>query len=302
MEKETMRRNIVKSIFSLPFVGTLRLNNYHEEINVPTISNLKTSLNAYSFNEPLMNKTMNLNDLLEYCSELGFSGIDITGYYFPEYPKVPSDIFIFDLKRKAHLLGLSISGTGIRNDFTQPDKKLRELEVQRVKDWIHVAAKLGAPVIRIFSGVIHPKEFTWDEIAAWMARDIIECVEYGKQLGVIVALQNHNDFIKTAEDVHKIFKMVNREWFGLVLDIGSYRMGDPYEQIKDTLPYAVNWQIKESIYENGQEKKVDLSRIFKLINESEYKGFIPIETLGVGDPKLKVAAFKKEVDLALSLI
>lgn len=48
--------------------------------------------------------------------------------------------------------------------------------------------------------------------------------------------------------------------------------------------------------------KADLSLIFKLIIESEYKGFIPIETLGKGDPKLKVAAFKKEVDLALSLI
>ena len=302
MEKDMMRRNIIKSMFSLPLVGTLNLHNQKLIIISPHKSNLKTSLNAYSFNEPLMNKTMNLDDLLEFCSEQGFAGVDLTGYYFPGYPKVPTDEFIYHIKRKAHLLGLSISGTGIRNDFTQPDKKLRALEVQRVKDWINVAAKLGAPVLRIFSGVLNPKEFTWDEIAAWMAIDLIECVEYGKERGVIVALQNHNDFIKTSDDVHRIFKLVNKEWFGLVLDIGSYRIGDPYEQIKTTIPFAVNWQIKELIYENGQETKVDLSRIFKLINASDYKGFIPIETLGKGDPKLKVAAFKKEVDLALSLI
>jgi hypothetical protein len=63
---------------------------------------------------------------------------------------------------------------------------------------------------------------------------------------------------------------------------------------------AVNWQIKENIFENGIEKKVDLSKLFKLIKNSTYKGFIPIETLGKGDQKIKVAAFKKEVDLALS--
>ena len=112
----------------------------------------------------------------------------------------------------------------------------------------------------------------------------------------------HNDFIKTAEEVHKIFDMVQHEWFGLILDIGSYRTGDPYEQIKSTIPLAINWQIKENIFENGIEKKVDLAKLFNLIKYSSYKGFIPIETLGKGDPNIKVAAFKKEVDFALSSI
>lgn len=295
-----VRRDLFKSFFALPLVGGLNVINQKQIYEETQNKKLKTSLNAYSFHESLMNKSMNLEGLLEFCSEQGFEGIDLTGYYFPEYPKVPSDRFIFQLKRKAHLLGLSFSGTGIRNDFTQPDKYLRSLEVQRVKDWIEVAAKLGAPVIRIFSGVINPPSYSWDQIAQWMAQDILECVEFGKSKGVLVALQNHNDFIKTAEEVHKIFKLVNNEWFGLVLDIGSYRQGDPYEEIKSTIQYAVNWQVKELIYENGQEKRVDLDKLFKLIQESNYKGFLPIETLGKGDAKIKVVAFKKVVDFALS--
>lgn len=302
MEKDMMRRNIIKSMFSLPLVGALNLHNQKSTIISPHKSNLKTSLNAYSFNEPLMNKTMNLEDLLVYCSEQGFAGVDLTGYYFPDYPKVPSDEFIYHLKRKAHLLGLSISGMGVRNDFTQPNKELRRLEVERVKNWTVVAEKMGAPVLRIFSGVIIPKDYTWMEIATWMAEDLKECADFGQKHGVFIGIQNHNDFIKTAEEVHKIFNMVRHDWLGLILDIGSYRIGDPYEQIKSTIPLAVNWQIKENIFENGIEKKVDLSKLFNLINNSTYKGFIPIETLGKGDPKKKVADFKKEVDLALSLI
>jgi sugar phosphate isomerase/epimerase len=247
-----------------------------------------------------MNKTMSLDDLLVFASLHHFDGIDLTGYYFHGYPTVPSDEFIYHIKRKAHLLGLSISGMGVRNDFTQPNKDLRRLEVERVKNWIVVAAKMGAPVLRVFSGVIIPKEYSWMDIATWMAEDLKECADFGQKYGVIVGIQNHNDFIKTAEEVHNIFDMVQHEWLGLVLDIGSYRTGDPYEQIKSTIPLAVNWQIKENIYENGIEKKVDLAKLFDLIKNSTYKGFIPIETLGNGDPNIKVAAFKKEVDFALS--
>lgn len=261
---------------------------------------LKTSLNAYSFNEPLMNKTMRLDDLLVFASQQHFDGVDLTGYYFPDYPNVPSDEYIFHIKKKAHHLGLSVSGMGVRNDFTQPDREVRRREVERVKNWIIVAAKMGAPVLRIFSGVIIPKDYSWLEIATWMADDLKECADFGAKYGVFTAIQNHNDFIKTADDVHKIFDMVRHDWLGLVLDIGSYRSGDPYEQIKSTIQYAVNWQIKENIFENGIEKKVDLAKLFNIIKNSAYKGFIPIETLGKGDPFTKVAAFKKEVDFALS--
>ena len=84
---------------------------------------LKTSLNAYSFNKALNDnlkgrgKGVTLFDLLDYCAEQNFDGIDPTGYFFPGYPKVPSDKYINDFKRRAFVLGLDISGTGVRNDL-----------------------------------------------------------------------------------------------------------------------------------------------------------------------------------------
>ena len=246
-----------------------------------------------------MAKTMNLDDLLDFCAEYNFNGVDLTGYYFPNYPQVPSDEYIYHIKRKAHLLGVSISGTGVRNDFSNPDATKRQADVQLIKNWIEVAAKLGAPVIRVFAGVLNPKEYTWDEIAKWMVVDIKECVEYGQKHGVIVGIQNHNDFIKTADEAIKIIKMVNMEWCGLILDTGSYRQGDPYEQIARTIKYAVNWQVKENIFVNGVEVKTDLKKLFKIIKDSGYRGYIPIETLGKGDPKVKVAKFVEEIREAM---
>jgi len=299
MKNPTARRSFIKSLMLtpvLPTLGTISLKNRTEK---PTKGYLKTSLNAFSFNEPLMAKTMNLDDLLDFCAEYNFDGVDLTGYYFPNYPQVPSDEYIYHIKRKAHLLGVSISGTGVRNDYTNPDPLKRKADVQLIKNWIEVASKLGAPVIRVFAGVLNPKEYTWDEIAKWMVADIKECVEYGQKHGVIVAIQNHNDFIKTADEAIKIIEMVNMDWFGLILDTGSYRSGDPYEQIARTIKYAVNWQVKENIFVNGVEMKTDLKKLFKIIKDSGYRGYLPIETLGKGDPKVKVAKFVEEVREAM---
>src|SRR5690606_23073378 len=125
----------------------------------------------------------------------------------------------------------------------------------------------------------------------WMVEDFNECVEFGRNHGVLVALQNHNEFIKTAEQVIMLINQVDSPWFGLILDTGSYGTGDPYEEIRVSIPYAVSWQIKEKINRNGTEEDIDLAKLMTLIKASGYRGYLPIETLGPGDPFQKVPAF-----------
>lgn len=303
MSNHIKRRNFLKTICIAPTLATPTLlmaakSGGHKLENVVQ-SKLRLSLNAFSFNEPLTKGKMTLFDLLDFCAANDFDAVDLTGYYFPGYPSAPSDDYIFSLKQKAHRLGLDISGTGVRNDFTNPDASKRGEDITLIKKWIDVAAKLGAPVIRIFSGNKMPDGFTWDEVAAWMVKDMKVCADYGKERGVIVALQNHNDFIKTADQAKKIIEQVNSDWFGLVLDIGSYRTGDPYKQIEQTAKFAVNWQLKELMFVDDREQKTDLTKVIGIIKASGYRGYVPIETLGAGDPKQKVPVFLAEVKLAL---
>ncbi len=88
---------------------------------------LKVSLNAYSFSKLLNDKVkrhaagIDLFELIDFCARCNFDGIDATGYFFPGYPDVPSREYVNDLKRKAFEQGIGISGTGVRNNFTQPD-------------------------------------------------------------------------------------------------------------------------------------------------------------------------------------
>jgi sugar phosphate isomerase/epimerase len=256
---------------------------------------VRLGLNAYSFNEPLRAGTMTLDDLIDYCAQQGFDGLDATGYYFPGYPKVPDDAYLFRLKRRAFTSGVTISGTGVRNDFAVPDAEARRRDVEMVKSWIEAAAKLGATVVRIFAGLAVPQGGSFERTLEWMVPDIKACVDHGRRHGVIVGLQNHNDFLKTADETIRVVEAVNSEWFGVILDIGSLRQGDPYAEIEKLVPYAVTWQLKEKVWYGAREVPTDVGRIKAIIDKVGYRGFLPIETLGSGDPRVKVAAFLAEI-------
>ena len=301
------RRKFLQTLVTASAVagaGNISVVNAREkkQIIMGDKNRFKISLNAYSFNAPLTKGITNLDAVMEFCAKENFDAIDITGYYFPGYPEIPSDEYIFHLKRKAHQLGLEISGTGIRNEFAEPDKTKRMAEIAFVKKWIEVAAKLGAPVIRIFTGKTLPANYTWEEVETWIVEDIKTCVEYGKKHGVIVAVQNHNDFIKTAEQMIDVIKKINTDWFGLILDTGSFVTEEPYSEIKKTANYAVNWQVKEKLNYNGKTVDMDLEKLFTIVKASSYRGYLPIETLSPGDPFQIVPPFLKLVRNALDKV
>ncbi len=250
---------------------------------------IKLALNAYSFNEPLRAGRMTLFDVIDYCADHGFSGVDLTGYYFPGYPNPPADNYVYRLKRTAFVNGITICGTGVRNDFAVPDPAARKQDVRLVKNWIAVAQKLGATVLRVFSGREVPAGYRFDQTLEWLAADLRECAACAAEHGIILGLQNHHDFVKTAAETIQVVEAVDSDWFAVKLDIGSLRGGDPYKEIETLAPYAVSWQIKESVWYGDKEVPADFARIKAIIDAAGYRGFLPLETLGSGDPKVKMA-------------
>ena len=266
-------------------------------------SHVRLSCNLYSFNEALMSGQMTLDQVLTFCADLGFDAVDPTGYYFPNYPALPDDRYVYQIKRNAFRLGLDISGTGVRNDFTLPDSSRRKAEVELVKKWVGVAAHLGAPVLRVFAGTGKelPTGYNREEVTGWVVDAVRECTEYGAREGVMIVLQNHADFIQNADQLLQIVRGINSDWLAVNLDIGSFKIGDPYAQIAQTAPYAATWQIKENLFVNGQEVETDLNRIVQIVRESGYRGYLPIETLGKGAPRQKVPVFYEKIKRALAV-
>jgi sugar phosphate isomerase/epimerase len=303
MNKQT-RRDFIKGASLLPLcAASIGMGGVSagaiEPIKRVGGSALKVSCNAYSFgrllNDQLQGRGtgISLFELAEFCAKQNFDGIDLTGYYFPGYekngPGVPTDKYIFELKRKVFDLGLGVSGTGVGNNFTVADKAARANDVQRIKNWVEVAAKLGAPVIRVFADT-QMRAQTWesaskgakrDEVEEWIAADIRACAEHAAKFGVIIGVQNHGDFLKTADNLISLLKRINSPWCGGIVDTGYFKAADPYAEMAKAAPYAVNWQIKQSPLgvEAEDASPTDLKRLLRVVRESGYRGYLPIETL-----------------------
>ena len=302
-ETPKSRRLFLKSTVAGPLVAVMCGSSVIALAGAKKPGNLKISCNLYSFNEPLMSGQMTLDQVLTFCADLGFDAVDPTAYYFPNYPALPDDRYVYQIKRNAFQLGLGISGTGVRNDFTLPDPARRNAQVELVRQWIGVAARLGAPVIRVFAGTGKelPTGYNREEVTGWVVDAIRKCTEYGAKEGVMIVLQNHADFIQTADQVLEILRRVKSDWLAVDLDIGSFKTGDPYAQIAQAAPYAATWQIKENLFVDGREVETDLGKIVRIVRESGYRGYLPIETLGKGDPRVKVPAFYEKVKNALAV-
>ena len=110
------RRKFIKGVLVAPLLSPLAIIAAPIENKLTTslpndTPSLKVSLNAFSFNGALSSGKMTIQDMLTFCADKGFLAVDITAYYFPGYPAVPPDDFLYNIKRKAFSLGLEISGT-----------------------------------------------------------------------------------------------------------------------------------------------------------------------------------------------
>jgi sugar phosphate isomerase/epimerase len=311
MKSHNNRRRFLKTACLLP-LGTMLGNVHPQDVTIAKVpsprhlgSKIKLSLNAWSYYVPLYKHIngeeggMSLFDLLEECARLDLDAVDPTGYFFPGYPEVPDTKFINAFKRHAFQLGLDISGTGIRNDFATADKAKRDADVALAMRWIEAAAEMGAPVLRVFAGA-QPAGRTWDETAVWMSEALAQCAECGRKHGVVVGVQNHGDMLKSADEVLKVLGMVQSDWLGTIVDTGFFLTPDPYADIARVIPHAVNWQVKELL---GDRKggKIDMVKLVGIIRRSNYRGYLPIETLPTPGKEDEYDAYARVPELLTAL-
>ena len=264
-----------------------------------TSQRLQYSVNAYSFNDEFRSGQMDLFDMMEFASEIGLNAVDLTAYYFSSYPKLPKKPEIFALKKRALELGLNISWTGIRNNFVTADAEARKTDLKMIKDWLDISSALGSSILRIFTGRNQPEGYTKEQVKTWLVEAYKSCAQYGSEVGVIAALQNHNEFLLTADEVIDIIKRVNSEWFGLILDISGLRTtSDPYAEAEKLAPYANYWFIKEHVYHNQEKTPTDMAKMAAMIKRHDFRGYVSFESLTDGNPKTIIkemlGEFKKE--------
>ena len=280
------RRTFAGSLLAAPLAIAPAIGARSADPGAPA-GRLRVTCNLYSFNAPLVKHSMSLEEVMDFCAAVGFDAVDPTGYYFSTYPETPPTSEIDRIKRHAFRLGLDLTLTGVRNDFTVTEPSRVDAELALVTRWLAVASRLGAPALRVFAGGSTTEPTApgaLDRVVSCLERAVVEAERHG----VLLVLQNHNDALKTADQALEIRRRVPSEWLGLNVDIGSLRTANPYEETARLAPHAYAWQVKERVARRQVEEDTDLAHVARIIRDSGFSGYVAIETLGEGDPKEKV--------------
>ena len=259
---------------------------------------MKLSLAAYSFNRQLQRNwptpressgKMNLMQFIDFCAEMDLDATELTSYYFPQ--KV-TNRYLNRIKEKTFRLGLDISGTAIGNDFCIPPGERRDTELEMARKWIDYAAKMGAPVIRIFAGKVTPGGTEAEALDLCVA-GINESVAYAAKRGVVLALENHGGITATPEQLLAIVERVDDSpWFGVNFDSGNFRTDDPYRDLEKIAPYAVNAQVKVAVNpDNAGKQPADLKRIIEILKGVAYRGYVVLEYEASEDPRTSIPKY-----------
>jgi len=244
---------------------------------------------AYSYRDLLNDGQMTLPEFVETCEKLGLDGVELTSYYFPATDRD----YLNDLKRCCAAHGQHVAGTAVGSNFCQANEGKRREQIDMTKQWIDHSVVLGAPCIRVFAGPV-PEGHTEDEAVGWAVAAMRECADYGAERGVVVALENHGGITATAEQVLRLVREVNHEWFALNLDFGNFR--DPATEFAPVAPYAFTTHAKVTHHDAaGHPQKVDYRPVRAVMDQAGYRGYLSIEYEEPEDPREGVPAFVAEL-------
>ncbi len=247
-------------------------------------SHFKLSLAAYSYRQYLTGKSpkLDLFDFVNLAADMALDAVELTSYYFPR--DLTAD-YLNRLKLRAFTLGLDISGTAVGNNFCLPPGPKRDEEIANVQRWIDHAASLDAPVIRIFPGNV-PRGSSEDQAVSWAIEGIQAVLPHAAKQGIAVALENHGGITGTVQQILRLIKAIDSPNFGVNLDSGNFRGSDPYAEMIELAPYALNVQVKTEINRGGSRTRetADLARIVRILREARYSGYVVLEYEAPEDP------------------
>jgi sugar phosphate isomerase/epimerase len=248
---------------------------------------LRLGLAAYGFREQFKTEKggeparMTMYRFLDYCAEHRCEGAELTSYYFPQ---AVDDAELLNIRRHAHLRGVTVCGTAVGNDFCHPPGPKRTETIASVKEWIRRAALLGAPHIRVFAGSVHGT--SEEEAMRLTIAALEECGEAAGKAGIFLGIENHGGIVKDSANLLRIVRAVKSPWVGINLDTGNFYSEDPYAELALCAPWAVNVQFKGKVRPASRKtaEKADYARTFKILRDAGYQGFVTLEYEFPEDP------------------
>ncbi len=250
-------------------------------------------------------RTMTVFDWIEMAADLPIDGLELYDGFLASLEEAYLEKVRGALARRH----LAMPMLCCSPDFTRPDAERRQ-EIARERRLIEVTAILGGQSCRVLSGQRRP-EVTRAQGVRWVVECIKELLPYAAENKVVLALENHYkdnywqypEFAQKRDVFLEIVNQIDSPWFGVQYDPSNAVVAgeDPLELLESVKHRVVTMHASDRFLKPGHtleelrriEDSVgyaailshgvigqglnDYPRIFRLLREVGYQGWVSIE-------------------------
>jgi sugar phosphate isomerase/epimerase len=249
---------------------------------------VKLSCLPVSFFKEIRSDQLSLGQWARMAADLGADGIDISPVLlksldFAHLEKVRKDV-------EASGIGL-IQITGY-TDFTHPDPRKREREVEKLGELVFAASVLGARYIRVTAGQAHP-ETSREEGIEWAIEGLDSSLRAAQEYGIRLVYENHSkpsvwerpDFSFPTDIFLTIAQATEGTDLGILFDTANtLAYGDDPLDALGPVVHRVEYVHAADIEQKGTLKHVvvgtgivPFKEIFAALKKVDFDGWISVE-------------------------
>jgi len=279
---------------------------------------------------------LSLGEIFERAKAMGFDGVEIAAKRPHASPMDLDARAREQIRSQTERLGLGIPAIASYNNFASPIEEQRENELLMVREQIRLTRDLGAPVLRVFAawrGVTRRDGHATYEMArryweqgypdvtslerwGWLKECLREVAYFAGEMGVTLALQNHEPVVRDHLDMLQMIREVNSPALKACLDCPLLtQQDDEYvaEAVRATGELQVHSHYGGEFEERDGEavqRQIRFTRrslinypaFVKALREIGYEGYLTYEfchpCLGENHELLGVEAVAEQVELA----
>ena len=187
--------------------------------------------------------SMTLREWVDLAAPLGLDGLE----YYSGMLELADPANWPTARRTVEERGMVIPMLCCSPDFSHPDADFRAREIEKEKNWIRMAAALGAGYCRVLSGQRRP-ELTRERGLELVAQSIEACLPEAERCGVTLIIENHykDDFWSYPEFAQKmdvfceLVERVKHPHFGVNYDpSNAFLAGDDPLELLERVKHRV---------------------------------------------------------------
>lgn len=241
------------------------------------------SLAEWSLHKTIFAKKLDHLDFAKAARrDYGIHAVEYVNQFFKD--KAKDKKYLKEMKKRAADEGVKsllimIDREGRLGD---PDTEKRQTAVENHYKWIDAAKFLGCHSIRVNAA----SAGTYEEQMKLAADGLANLTRYGAENDMNVIVENHGGLSSNGAWLAGVMKKVNHPRCGTLPDFGNFRIKkgewyDYYKGVRELMPFARAVSAKSGEFDSsGNDKRIDYSRMMKIVLDAGYRGYVGIEYEG----------------------